>query len=1291
MSSNIKFIFHVEMNGSSGAGVGGSLQQPSWLLGEEQKVAGSRQPQMRWEDMNKGWLEHLQDIQRNRPHEYPMAENQYFGWLYQTNIPYYNQIMAQRQQQMMAYQMMMAQQQQQYGMALPPPPPSTPTSTPPTPALHGFMVTSGSDRSKPGPGYKYVETEESTPEYVLYRIENVSPKGTPATAFDGKLLYAFRDTDGGNIFFVAKNEELDVFELIDMSQNKYHDSPFEGNDRIYITNTGKQMFYYRQPVPGVPNHGSGPGKVVVIDGLRHGHVILPYDGVSSVLAIETDLYHRDAPSFVSSVSGMMVWPGAGGAGEGAGGRQYRFEIAFSQPSSNKFLTGYNPSNLATLVHGGIYPSVQSNGSPGIIYLNPLLKPEPVSQVTNLSDLFRAYPPRLPFEIRHDPGIPEVIPLSAHMGPVPASASAGVGEGAANASRLPNISGISAFLGDMERRANLDYAIYGGQAIEYFRQKYAPEDPPIVTVDYDINISTPKGTVLTSQFSYLRSSVVNMINLGRLYYEHFGKAFLDRNPDSPSEGGEYYINLFVTFYEEEKMMQYIWNLVELQAGFDYETVMYHDEGYIKNVQFRNRELRTRLRIQRVDQKIPGIISVISISMMNKRMVRQPATSLGEAPRYKQEYLPVSELPEMDFSNYPTLHWNNVYKAPETHHKYYDPVFLLLVLMDLMKKYSDVARYEKYVSVRLLHEKRGSDEKRYQLVALKLLIPFLIDTKQITMYGNKTKPREIDDAQKSVFMNIVKRSTMPKAANDRNTRSRDLNRSLREISYNITDTDTIFTQATEVIEGIQQAVASTYQYYWMGESLRMNMVEAEELAEMEARFVAMELVDSLLLSGDLQSPSALKGKMDAPKRVVRVREGEEEAEGTGAGASAGSLPLRLNQSASGRLTSVQMEEHQHDAMYERLVEDIQAFQQGYIRMMGVFKAEIAGNPNESIQRLSDLIPSRNDLLVEGTKAGTRKTIGQEKIQSTVRNEKGKSGSQTKGLVVETNVRHVSGEGGPGHEGYNLITRLRNRSTAPSSFNIMPVTNRNYQKLGLSKGEVDPVCEEYKKRFFTRGGMSFIYPVQHAHPMVKPYLEKIDVMTESLLERICMLIGYYRKAREAGKGWESNRRSANPITKYTIMMMVTASVLYSTHYIADNLMRETPLFPGHRFLMPGQQRLENYVDPVTGEPIMDLSGNPMKLKAPYFVPTPIVKTNNRAGRPITSNTRPITSNTRPITSNARPITSNARPSNNKRTQEPGAASAGAARAVPVPEPTVASRGPAFVPFSVRKAAAKKPAAPK
>ena len=185
----------------------------------------------------------------------------------------------------------------------------------------------------------------------------------------------------------------------------------------------------------------------------------------------------------------------------------------------------------------------------MIEVNPFIDRERKTVINTMDDLFKACPPQLPMKIHYDPGIPGVIPIPTEV--VPAASAAAGGNAPEAAERLADISRIAPFLADVESQANLQYAIYGGQAMEYFRRKYAPEDEPIITGDYDINISAPQGTVLNSQFSYLRSSVISMINLSRLYYKHFGKAYLDGVRDNSEGSGaavrnEYYINLFVTF-------------------------------------------------------------------------------------------------------------------------------------------------------------------------------------------------------------------------------------------------------------------------------------------------------------------------------------------------------------------------------------------------------------------------------------------------------------------------------------------------------------------------------------------------------------------------------------------------------------------------------------------------------------------------------------------------------------------------------------------------------------------------
>lgn len=265
----------------------------------------------------------------------------------------------------------------------------------------------------------------------------------------------------------------------------------------------------------------------------------------------------------------------------------------------------------------------------------------------------------------------------------------------------------------------NFTIFGGVALKYYYHKYNINDTFdfLQSNDYDLNV-----TYLENE-SYDNITYTNYI-IYMIYYIQivYSKKIIDKNISlNVKDEKAPYINMYMTFSNKEDMNIYIWFLSQhniFQLKSYYSNIMYINDNqrpYIYKVEFLSEELNSILTLKYIENSIINVKTIIKLEVHNNQI--DPLDL-----RVNKNYTLLDFIFRTDI--------NNQFSDYDLNDKVYynNPIFLMLVYIDLIQKYQ-----KKCISV-AYRKKIGKEEKdkmRYTFIVKYLLVPYIMDKKDIVL--------------------------------------------------------------------------------------------------------------------------------------------------------------------------------------------------------------------------------------------------------------------------------------------------------------------------------------------------------------------------------------------------------------------------------------------------------------------------------------------------------------------------------------------------------------------------------
>jgi hypothetical protein len=1034
----------------------------------------------------------------------------------------------------------------------PPPPPLPPQSLmmlmPRVPKFNIIRV--GGD----GSSYSLYEAKNIVTGQPIMISEISSESGILLTYdMEGKPLYVFERLDCGNstdqYFYVVKNEERDLYELVNPPKvtsdggiylgNYIIDGILKPGDRTYINRHGIQTFYYVNPVEGV--NATTEEKPVILS-MEHGTAIIPrLLSPSDHFITKTSLYTGQVISIVDRVNGVIVYQeiGAGGEESAANIKKINVTFVFDDRSLRRQTTTVTDIQVLHPLETR-YPSREERYF--FLPITPNPSP-PGNYFENPAQLMESFGYPVRGLLENDPDIPSLISIPSQVRIGTATAAGVAGD---NEEDVYDPSRLVPFFKQLEEEAGIKYAIFGGQALKKFDMKYRGTTS-IRSNDIDVNITTSKP--LRDSFSYLRASVVNMININQIYYEHFAKNFLVRT--GSRSGSEFYqpgtdINLFVSFHDPAKMMQYIWNLMELDSGYRFIEAKTTQTSptmptMLTQVRFRNDALRTNLAIRHVEMPIKNVITITTISVVHRK----------KAGTGKMVYEMEPTMPEMDFVFYESLLENHIWRDLDDGQFglcYQDPVYLLMVLLDLVKKYE--MNHPGIQGRKGMEGKQEKDTKRF--IALLDIIPlWFLD--QDLIIQNQTNNAAKANMRKSIMNNRERENRSVQTAN----------RLIKQFDYGLSEGKTIFNEDTphRMFKHILESVHSVLYGDVLYVRLKENIVRKQEL----------EMAESLLAGRALQSAganavSAVASEALAADPALFAEVGEASASTPESNAAlmpeqdVSALPkvyLQYNPTMVSPEGPEGVEREMEEYSLERHIEELEN--------------QTANMVGRAIHVYEQILPGKGRAIFEEALLKTAEKT-KSKMESSSRYLKnGLPDPEKKELMtlgpnaVAMGTGRISNIKRQNAERLLMIDRKGNNHIQRESYHLKPVsrnlriTEHNVEMV--REGEPYEVGKGAKKRTVrTVGYQSFeqtgsfgkesplLYPSNH------PFITDIKGIIRPFMDQLYGLVASNRKERGSNNG----SRESSKMGRILTLFMVGASILQASYYITDGYLRDHPLTP-------------------------------------------------------------------------------------------------------------------------------------
>ncbi len=282
------------------------------------------------------------------------------------------------------------------------------------------------------------------------------------------------------------------------------------------------------------------------------------------------------------------------------------------------------------------------------------------------------------------------------------------------------SSLNRFFTQIQKICN--FTIFGGIALKYYYKKYNICDKFdfIQSNDYDLNVSYLKSYELENYDNITYSNyIIYMIYHINLFYV---KKIIDKNISlNVKNENSPYINMYMTFSNKEDMNIYMWflshhNIFKLKSY--YSNIMYINDNQIPHIykaQFISEELNSILTLKYIENSIVNVKSIIKLEVHNNQI--DPLDL-----RVNKNYSLIDFIFRTDINN----EFSDYDKVEKVY--YNNPIFLMLVYIDLIQKYQ-----KNCVSV-TYRKKIGKEEKdkmRYTFIVKYLLIPYMMEQKDIVL--------------------------------------------------------------------------------------------------------------------------------------------------------------------------------------------------------------------------------------------------------------------------------------------------------------------------------------------------------------------------------------------------------------------------------------------------------------------------------------------------------------------------------------------------------------------------------
>ncbi len=288
-----------------------------------------------------------------------------------------------------------------------------------------------------------------------------------------------------------------------------------------------------------------------------------------------------------------------------------------------------------------------------------------------------------------------------------------------------------------------FTVFGGISLKYFYKKYVnnisdndnflketsyldtfSKDNTYIleSNDYDLNITYLKDDLKDGNYdnlTYYNYIIYMIYNINLLY----NKKIIDTNISlNVNNENSPYINMYMTFSNKDDMNIYIWLLSHhtcFKLKMYYSNILYIKEDEIPHIykaQFINEELNSILTLKYIENSIVDVKAIIKLEVHNNQ--NEPLEV-----RVNKKYTCIDFIFREDVNTKYSV-YDNIDKL-----YYNNPIFLLLVYIDLVQKYD-----KKCISVKYREEigKKEKDKMRYVCIVKNILIPFMLDQKDYLLY-------------------------------------------------------------------------------------------------------------------------------------------------------------------------------------------------------------------------------------------------------------------------------------------------------------------------------------------------------------------------------------------------------------------------------------------------------------------------------------------------------------------------------------------------------------------------------
>ncbi len=285
----------------------------------------------------------------------------------------------------------------------------------------------------------------------------------------------------------------------------------------------------------------------------------------------------------------------------------------------------------------------------------------------------------------------------------------------------------------------EFTIFGGIALKYYYKKYNVINKYdfLESNDYDLNISYLKKDKNENydEITYMNYIIFMIYNINLFYL----KKIIDKNIElNVKDENSPYINLYMTFSDKDSMNIYLWFLSQhhiFKLKSYYSNILYingNEKPYIYKAIFVSNELNSILTLKYIENSIVDVKSILKLEVHNNQ---KEALELRVNKNYTLIDFIFKNNINMDFSDYDKN--DKVY--------YNNPIFLMLVYIDLIQKYKNNCIS---VSYRKKLGKEEKDKLRYTFIVKELLIPYIFEKKDYVL--NKLFGFINDDTYKNILI-------------------------------------------------------------------------------------------------------------------------------------------------------------------------------------------------------------------------------------------------------------------------------------------------------------------------------------------------------------------------------------------------------------------------------------------------------------------------------------------------------------------------------------------------------------